>query len=64
MEKFIPFAKLPKKKQRELNQAKRGSWGALNPTTLKPQNPTAYDRHKARQWNDDGSTDAPFAMVG
>ena len=51
MEKFISFEKLSKKKQRELNNAKRGTWGALNPVTRKSENPKAYNRKKARQWS-------------
>lgn len=31
MEEFILFEKLPKKKQREMNRAKRGCWYGLNP---------------------------------
>ena len=60
MENFIPFEKLPKKKQRELNQARRGSWHGLNPVTRKPENPKAYNRQKARKWSD--STTVPFAV--
>ncbi|MDO4581792.1 MAG: hypothetical protein Q4B96_04315 [Bacillota bacterium] len=56
-----PFVKLPKKKQRELNHSKRGSWGGLNPVTRKPQNPKAYDRKKARQWKEDDPA-VPFAL--
>ena len=56
MEKFIPYEKLSKKKQRELDLMKRGSWGGLNPVTRKPKNPRAYDRRKAQSWkNDSGS---------
>ena len=44
MEKFIPYEKLSKKRKRELDLKKRGSWGGLNPVTRKPRNPTAYDR--------------------
>ena len=36
MEKFIPYEKLSKKKQRELDLKRRGSWGGLNPVTRKP----------------------------
>ena len=50
MEKFIPYEKLSKKKQRELDLKKRGSWGGLNPVTRKPRNPKAYDRRKAQSW--------------
>ena len=59
MEKFIPYEKLSKKKQRELDAARRGSWGGLNPVSRKPRNPKAYDRRKARRWNDDSSS-VPF----
>ena len=53
MENFIPFEKLSKKKQRELNAAKRGSWGGLNPVTRKPAPPKAYNRKKAQSWKND-----------
>ena len=61
MEQYIPFEKLSKKKQRELNAAKRGSWNGLNPVTRKPESSKAYNRRKAQKWsNDSGSV--PFAM--
>lgn len=60
MEKFISYEKLSKKKQRELNQAKRGSWYGLNPVTRKPENSKAYNRRRAREWGDDSMT-VPFA---
>ncbi len=53
MEKFIPKEKLSKKKKRELNAAKRNTWGALNPVTRKPENPKAYNRKKAQNRKDD-----------
>lgn len=49
MEKFIPYEKLSKKEKRLRNQAKRGTWGALNPVTRKPENSKAYNRAKARR---------------
>ncbi|MBQ6877099.1 MAG: hypothetical protein IJO22_01710 [Oscillospiraceae bacterium] len=52
MEKFVPFEKLSKKKQRELNLLKRKDWGELNPVTRKPENPKAYNRRKAQNRND------------
>ena len=48
MEKFIPFEKLSKKKQKELNKAKRNTWGMTNPVTRREKNPKAYDRNKLR----------------
>ena len=59
MERFIPYEKLSKKKQRELDLKKRGSWGGLNPVTRRPKNPKAYDRRKAQSWKKDSGS-APF----
>gem|GEM_PF-322644 len=56
MEKFIPYKKLSKKKRRELDLMKRGSWGGLNPVTRKPKNPRAYDRRKAQSWKKDSGS--------
>lgn len=53
MEKFIPYEKLSKKKKRELDAKRRGSWGGLNPVTRKPENSRAYNRRKVRTWSDD-----------
>ncbi len=57
MEKFIPYEKLSKKKQKELDSMKRGSWNGFNPVTRKPNNPKAYNRKdKSRsRYYDDGS---------
>ena len=60
MEKFIPFEKLSKKKQREQMALRRGTWGGLNPVTRKPEHPKAYNRKKARSWNDDSMTVPSF----
>ena len=61
MEKFIPYEKLSKKKQRELNAARRGTW-PINPVTRKPENPKAYHRKTARNWKDD-SNSVPFVCA-
>ena len=55
MEKMIPYGKLSKKEQRKLNQAKRQTWGTLNPVTRKPENSKAYNRKKAQRWKTDFS---------
>jgi len=55
MEKFITYEKLSKKKKRELDAKRRGSWGGVNPVTRKPENPKAYNRRKARKWDHDSS---------
>ena len=55
MDKFIPYAKLSKKKKRELDALRRVTWD-ISPVTRKSPNPRAYDRKKARKWNDDSSS--------
>ena len=59
MEKFIPYEKLSKKEKRKLDQAKRQTWGELNPVTRKPQTSKAYNRRKAQSWKRDSSS-VPF----
>ena len=56
MEKFIPYEKLSKKKKRELDAKRRGSWGGICPVTRKPADPKAYNRRKARKWDQDPPT--------
>ena len=64
MEKFIPYAKLPKRVKRKIDSQKRGSWRGLNPVTRKPPDPKAYDRKKARKRSqDDDFNSAFFYMV-
>ena len=53
MEKYIPFEKLSKKKQREQNSAGRGSWYGINPVTRRPESAKAYNRQKAQKWSND-----------
>jgi len=62
MEKFVPYEKLSKKKQRELDAMKRGSWGGLNPVTRKPENPRAYNRRKAQSWKQNSHFE-PFIFL-
>ena len=53
MEKFIPCEKLSKKEKRKIDQARRQTWGELNPVTRKPTNSKAYNRNKTRNWKCD-----------
>ncbi len=62
MEKIIPYEKLSKKKQRELDQLRRRTWGQLSPVTRKPENPRAYNRQKARKRTYDPDT-VPFCFL-
>ena len=50
MEKFIPYEKLSKKEKRKIDQAKRQTWGELNPVTRLPENSRAYNRKKSQAW--------------
>ncbi len=52
MEKFIPYEKLSKKAQRELNLKKRGDWGAVKPVSRREENPKAYKRHPKHKKQD------------
>ncbi|MFV0496588.1 MAG: hypothetical protein ACK5L0_00245 [Candidatus Fimivivens sp.] len=60
MEKFVPFDKLSKKRQRILNAMRRKSWGAISPVTRKPEHPKAYNRKKTREWGDEPSMTVSF----
>ena len=53
MEKLIPYEKLSKKEKRKMDQAKRQTWGDLNPVTRKPVSSKAYNRKKAQAWKRD-----------
>lgn len=53
MEKFIPYEKLSKKEKRKIDQARRQTWGELNPVTRKPKNSKAYNRRRAQAWKKD-----------
>ena len=55
MAKFVPYEKLPKKKQHELDLKKRGSWNGVNPVTRKPEDSKVYNRKKAQSWKKDNS---------
>lgn len=50
MKKFISYEKLSKKEKRKVDLARRGTWGALNPVTRKPDSSKAYNRRKAQNW--------------
>ena len=52
MSNFTPYEKLSKKKKREFDRAKRGTW-AISPITRKPANPKAYKRKKTVKPDDE-----------
>ncbi len=63
MENFIPKEKMSKKARKALNRKKRQTWGSLNPTTRKPENPKAYKRKKVQPGEDDFPPVEPFAFI-
>ena len=48
-EKFTPYEKLSKKAKKEMDKAKRNTWGELNPVTRIPANSKAYNRSKVKR---------------
>ena len=64
MQKHIPYEKLSKRRRRELDRQKRGSWGAISPVTRRPPNPKAYNRSQSRKQSQDGWTSAIFVLRG
>jgi len=45
-EQFVPLSKQSKLNKKKFNDAKRGTWGNVNPVTRTPPNPKAYNRRK------------------
>lgn len=62
MDRYVPFEKLSKKKKRELNARRRGTWGEINPVTRRPKKPKAYDRKKARKVSQDDRFSVPCVL--
>lgn len=60
MAKFIPFVKLSKKTQQEINKSRRKNWGNIDSVTKRPANSKAYNRKKARAWKDTFPTSELF----
>ena len=47
---IIPYKKFSKKEKRKLDNAKRNTWGEINPVTRKPANSKAYNRKRTQDW--------------
>ncbi|NLX92381.1 MAG: hypothetical protein GXZ02_00690 [Clostridiales bacterium] len=63
MKKFIPYAKLSKRKKNELDKKRRGSWRGLSPVTRVPPNPKAYSRKKTRKRSQDDDFNSAFLFI-
>ena len=46
MKAFVPYEKLSKKKKREIDRARRATWGEVVPVTKKIESAKAYSRKK------------------
>lgn len=64
MQKMIPYEKLSKKKRRELDRRRRGTWGPLDPTTRRPANPRAYKRKKFKAREEDSGLSSLLSSAG
>lgn len=58
-EKFVPYEKLSKRRKRELDRKKRGSWNGVNPVTRTAESKKVYHRKRIPMPNDGGD---PFFM--
>ena len=63
MEKFTPYEKLSKKEKRKVDQARRQTWGGLNPVTRKPESSKAYNRRKAQNWKKELPNSVPLCII-
>ena len=63
MEKFIPYEKLSKKEKRKIDQARRQTWGELNPVTRKPVSSKAYNRKRTQDWKKEFPDLRPFVYL-
>ncbi len=56
--RFIPREKLSRKARRELDQAKRQTWGPVSPVTRRMESKKRYKRRKPSRWTDPDSMGA------
>ena len=63
MKKFVEYEKLSKKQKREIDKAKRATWGDVIPVTKKFESAKIYNRKK-RQRGDWDSGAGVFVLIG
>lgn len=53
MKGFVQYEKLSKKQKREIDKAKRMTWGDVSPVTKKIESAKLYNRkrHQRRDWD-------------
>lgn len=62
MKNLIPYEKLSKKQKREIDRARRASWGDVNPVTRRVESAKAYNRKKRRIEKDGFDTSVFFTF--
>ncbi len=50
MKQFVPYEKLSKKQKKEIDKARRATWGDVSPVTRKIESAKAYNRKKHQRW--------------
>ena len=52
MKKFVEYGKLSKKQKREIDKARRATWGGVVPVTKRIESAKIYNRkkHQRRDW--------------
>ena len=53
MKRFVEYEKLSKKQKKEIDKAKRASWGGVIPVTRKVESAKLYNRKKNQRRNED-----------
>ena len=53
MKKFVEYEKLSKRQKREIDKARRATWGDVSPVTKKVESAKIYNRKKCqrRDWD-------------
>ena len=53
MKTFVQYEKLSKKQKKEIDKAKRASWGDVIPVSKRIESARIYNRKKCRRWDSD-----------
>lgn len=57
---YVCYQKLSKKKRREIDQAKRATWGSVSPVTKKVASEKVYNRKRTQRWQAEATTLGSF----
>ena len=62
MTRMIPYGKMSKKEKKAYDEKRRVVWG-FSPVTRRKENAKAYNRKRARKWEDDVPLTALFLNI-